>query len=242
MKKNLLFLFLSSIILVAVFVITPAQATPETELGTDPLPSTAQVGTRFNITVTITEILNLYVWQLNMTFNPTVLGVINVTEGSFLKEAAGYPTRWLPPSINNETGWVGAGCSLAQPYPPWGADGSGELAIITFHVKAEGKSDLHFAGVFPGQQEKQQTFLREWDSVAKQLVEILFTPKDGFFQVPQGDVNTDGLVDAVDLAALGKAYGTSEGQPSWNPDADLNKDKVVNIDDLKIFNRNYGAT
>ncbi len=242
MKKNLLLLFLSTIILFAVFVTPPAQANPETELGTDPLPSTAQVGTKFNITVTITDVWNLYLWQFNMTFNPTVLAVDNVTEGPFLKEAAGHPTKWLPPSINNETGWVGAGCSLDAPYPPWGADGEGELATITFYVKAKGKSDLHFAGVFPGEEEKQETFLREWDDIYKKLLEILFTPKDGFFQVPQGDVNTDGLVEVVDLAALGKAYGTSEGQPSWNPDADLNKDKVVNIDDLKMLNSNYGAT
>jgi len=246
MKKNLVLLFLSTIILVTIFATIPTQAQPGTELGTDPMPCTSTVGTRFNVSVTIVcEEVELFVWQLNMTFNPGVLAVVNITQGPFLKEASGYPTLWPPPEIHNDTGWVGAGCTLKTPtggFPPFGALGSGELAIITFYVKAKGKSDLHFAGVFPGEPEKQQTFLRTWDPIGKVLIEIQFTPKDGFFQVPQGDVTNNGIVDARDLAALGKAYGTREGQPSWNPDADLNKDKVVNTDDLKIINKNYGAT
>jgi len=243
MKKKVLLLFLSTIIFVTMFATTPTQAQPPTELSTDPMPCTSQVGTRFNVSVTIVcEEVELFVWQLNMTFNPTVLAVVNVTEGTFLHEASGgSPTTWLQPEIHNDTGWFGAGCSL-KTLGLVGAWGSGEIAIITFYVKAKGKSDLHFAGVFPGEPEKQQTFLRWWDPVFKELVEILFTPNDGFFQVPQGDVTNNGIVDVKDLADLGKAYGTQEGQPSWNPDADLNKDKVVNTDDLEIINRNYGAT
>jgi len=248
MKKKLLLLFLSSIIFVSMFAITPTQAQTETELGTDPMPCTATVGTRFNVSVTIVmseEEMDLFLWQLNMTFNPTVLAVVNVTQGPFLKEASGYPTMWPQPEIHNDTGWFGAGCSLKRPdggFPPFGAWGSGVIAIITFYVKAEGKSDLHFTGVFPGEPEKQQTFLRTWDPIGKELLEILFTPNDGFFQVPQGDVTNDGIVDAEDLAALGRAYSTQEGQASYNPDADLNKDKVIQKSDLEIISSNYGAT
>jgi len=235
MKKKLLLLFLSTIILVTGFVTLPAKASPDgTELGTDPLPCTGQVGTRQNVGVIITDVPNLHVWQFNMTFNPAVLAVVNVTEGPFLRDGAG-PTRWLPPEIHNETGWVGAACSLAQPFPDWGAEGSGVLANITFYVKAKGKSDLHFAGI------GSSTYLREWDPWNKVLVEVSFTPKDGFFQVPQGDVSNDGVVNANDLLAVGNAYATSEGQTSYNPDADLNKDKVVDKSDLEIIRINYGA-
>jgi hypothetical protein len=246
MKKKLSLLFLSTIIFVTMFATTPTQAQPPTELSTDPLPCTATVGTRFNVSITIVcEEVELFVWQFNMTFNPTVLAVVNVTEGSFLSEYSGYPTMWPDPVIHNDTGWVGAGCSLKRPdggFPPFGAIGSGEIAIITFYVKEEGKSDLHFAGVFPGETEKQQTMLRSWDPIGKVLIEILFTPNDGFFQVPQGDVTNDGIVDAEDLAALGRAYSTQEGQTSYNPDADLNKNKIVERSDLEIISSNYGAT
>jgi len=247
MKKKLLLLFLSTIIFVTMFATTPTQAQSETELGTYPLPCTSEVGTRFNVSVTIvlSEEAQLFVWQVNMTFNPTVLAVVNVTEGPFLKEASGYPTMGPTPEIHNDTGWFCAGRTLKRPdggFPPVGATGSGEIAIITFYAKAKGKSDLHFTGVFPGEPAKQQTFLRSWDPIDKELVEIVFTPYDGFFQVPLGDVNNNGIVDAWDLADLGKAYGTSQGQTSYNPDADLNKDKVVERSDLEIISSNYGAT
>lgn len=239
MKKEFLLLFLSTIIFVTMFATRPTQAQPPTEIGTNPTPCTAPVGTRFNVNITIVcEEVELFVWQFNMTFNPTVLAVVNVTEGPFLHEASGYPTMWAPPQINNETGWVGAGCTLKTTgggFPPFGAIGSGEIANITFYVKAEGKSDLHFTGVFPGEPAKQQTFLRNWDPIGKVLIEILFTPKDGFFQYPLVGV----------LFSLGKAYGSTGGpppSPNWNPSVDFNKDNYVDSSDLTTLSEIYGKS
>jgi len=45
----------------------------------------------------------------------------------------------------------------------------------------------------------------------------------------QGDLNQDGGVNALDLSALKRSYGTND------PDADLNGDGVVNAIDLGIF-------
>jgi hypothetical protein len=58
----------------------------------------------------------------------------------------------------------------------------------------------------------------------------------------QGDLNGDGTVDALDLAAIGKVYGSLPSNFNWNPDADLNGDLTVNIIDLIIFTENYGKT
>jgi hypothetical protein len=55
-----------------------------------------------------------------------------------------------------------------------------------------------------------------------------------------GDVNNDGIVDVRDLAALGKAYGTTASSPGWNPKADLNGDNSIGIVDLSLLSRNYG--
>lgn len=49
-----------------------------------------------------------------------------------------------------------------------------------------------------------------------------------------GDVNRDGKIDKDDLAAINAAFGTKPGDPRWNPDADLNQDHVIDVEDSRI--------
>lgn len=57
-----------------------------------------------------------------------------------------------------------------------------------------------------------------------------------------GDVNEDGVVDLHDLAIVAAAYGSTPGDPNWNPDADVNKDGVVGLLDFQIVASEYGQT
>lgn len=220
--------FLHILVLLALLSISRAEAPTTTMVGTDPLPSTAAIGVAFNISVTIEEVLNLCAWEFNMTFDTTVLDAVAVYEGPFLTDT-GYGTWWLDPTMDNTRGIVTGGCHIF-PYPDYGADGSGVLAYVTILVEAKGKSNLHFA----------DTQLRWWDTTGLKLEIIDHTAKDGFFQLPLGDINNDGIVSANDLRILGKAYGSTSGQPSYNPNADLNKDDTVDRDDLVIVSSNYG--
>lgn len=205
-------------------------------MGTKPLPSTAPVGSTFNLNITITDVIDLYGWEFNMTFNATVLNVIDVIEGPFLLDFAysvGVGTWLVGPTIDNTNGWVLMGDSLFPfPDPPDGADGSGVLATIVFSVQMKGKSDLHFAS----------TKLNSWDSVSGLLVAIPHTAKDGFFQEPLGDVDGDGDVDTSDLSVMSNAYGSRNSIPNWNPNCDFNKDNKVDISDLFNIGKNYGKS
>jgi parallel beta-helix repeat protein len=58
----------------------------------------------------------------------------------------------------------------------------------------------------------------------------------------EGDIDHNGVVDLLDLFALGKAYQTTPSSPSWNPSADLNHDDIINATDLTILRKNYGKT
>jgi len=64
---------------------------------------------------------------------------------------------------------------------------------------------------------------------------------------PTADVvkagSSNGKVDIFDLAAVGSAYGSSKGQPNYNPSADVagEKDKI-NIFDLAKVGMEYGTT
>ncbi len=55
-----------------------------------------------------------------------------------------------------------------------------------------------------------------------------------------GDVNGDGTVSILDLQAWDAAYGSSQGMPNWNPQADLNNDGTVDKADGMLIILNYG--
>ena len=56
------------------------------------------------------------------------------------------------------------------------------------------------------------------------------------------DINGDRIVNALDLRALGNAYGSTPISPNWNPEADINNDLIINVIDLEILGKNYGKT
>ena len=55
-----------------------------------------------------------------------------------------------------------------------------------------------------------------------------------------GDVDGDGTVNILDLTALGKAYGSTQNNPNWDPNCDFNQDRSVDIYDLYTLGKNYG--
>jgi hypothetical protein len=54
-----------------------------------------------------------------------------------------------------------------------------------------------------------------------------------------GDINQDQSVDVLDLVALAGAWGTSTGQPGFDPACDLNGDGSVDVTDLLILAENW---
>ena len=54
-----------------------------------------------------------------------------------------------------------------------------------------------------------------------------------------GDVNNDNTVNIDDLIAWDTAYGTSEGMPNWNPQADINGNDEVDKEDGILIIENY---
>jgi hypothetical protein len=56
-----------------------------------------------------------------------------------------------------------------------------------------------------------------------------------------GDVDGDGDTDLNDLAALLAAYGSSIGDPGYNPNADFDGDGDVDLSDLAFLLTDYGC-
>jgi len=98
--------------------------------------SQSQIGTDFQINISISDVTNLWSWKVRLNWNPDVLNVTNVEEGPFLKSVG--PTLFPPPPQRN--GYLTeVSCTLLSPSS---ASGDGVLATVTFKVLASGQSSI----------------------------------------------------------------------------------------------------
>jgi len=57
-----------------------------------------------------------------------------------------------------------------------------------------------------------------------------------------GDINGDGVVDIFDAIILSTAFGSTPGQPNWDPRADLDASEEIDIYDAIILSTHFGET
>jgi hypothetical protein len=98
----------------------------------------------FDVPVTITGASDLYAYQFDLTFDPNVLQLLSIDEGSFLGTAGS--TFFIPGTIDNVLGSATfTADSLLGPGP--GAVGSGTLATFNFQAVAGDITALDLANV-----------------------------------------------------------------------------------------------
>lgn len=108
-----------------------------TELFVDPKSSEGTIGQDFIISINVSQVIDLYGWQSKLKWNATILEVVNVTEGSFLRNGG---STYFVPITNNTVGFLLIDCTLYEALT--GINGSGRLATIQFHVKQSGHCRL----------------------------------------------------------------------------------------------------
>ena len=106
--------------------------------------SSPTIGSAFSIDVSVTGIADLYAFQFDLSFDPTLLSAVSVTEGDFL--ASGGTTVFIPGAIDNVGGTVNANAD-ALIGAITGVTGGGILAEFDFTALAAGTSPLSFANV-----------------------------------------------------------------------------------------------
>lgn len=114
-----------------------ASGSPTTAIFVNPPTSTAEVGQTFSINTTIFDVVDLYGWEFRLRWNSTLLDVVDVTEGNFLKQGG---NTFFAKKINNTEGYVLVDCTLLGDVP--GVNGSGTLATVKFYPKNQGESIL----------------------------------------------------------------------------------------------------
>jgi len=123
------------IILVAYFFLSSTDSLTKITVNPSSLQKTA--GEDFTVTLDVSNVRNLFGWQSRLSFNPEILRVLTVVEGSFLKSGG---STYFNHIVNDTTGYVLVDCSLLGEIS--GVNGTGVLVSIQFHVKSAGSCDL----------------------------------------------------------------------------------------------------
>jgi hypothetical protein len=108
-------------------------------IAVQPAAPTVTVGQTFTLSVNISGAADLYGYQFDLGFNPTVLQAISVTEGAFL--GTGGPTIFLPGTIDNVGGSITFNADILNGAVS-GVNGSGDLLDVTFQALAAGSSGV----------------------------------------------------------------------------------------------------
>jgi PKD repeat protein len=144
-----------------------------------------------------------------------------------------YDIEWVTFNASNSTsGWS----AKIQDFPPiqsykWNFnDGSGNITTTS-------KTIVHMFG-------RNGTYtvgLWVTDSVARvgytsHVVQVLNSTQGA----KTYDVNGDGKVDLKDVFRVGRAYGSSPGDPDWDPVCDFNHDGIIDLKDYFPVCKHYG--
>ncbi|MEM2779860.1 MAG: PKD domain-containing protein [Candidatus Bathyarchaeia archaeon] len=108
---------------------------------------------------------------------------------------------------------------------------SGELATLTFTWNTTGFAKGNYtlwAYAWPVQ--------GETDITDNTLI-------DGYVIIAMpGDINSDGIVDYLDVSPICRLFGKTSLDPNWNPNYDIIEDGIIDYLDINIPCRNFGKT
>lgn len=183
-----------------------------------------KTGETFTVTINVGNVTNLAGYQMEVTFNPTVLEAVSVTKGNFIS-SDGKATFCLDPIISNTAGLISQIACVRTVTD--GVSGSGTLATITFKAITTGLSTIKIQNAKLSNPNAQVLSVNISDSSVNVL------------KYPAWDVNQDGVVDILDLVIVGYRFGGTITTPTI-PNPDVNGDGKVDIADLTLVATHFG--
>ena len=184
------------------------------------------VGETFTLRLNAAEVDDLAGWQSDIHFDPVILQVNSVTEGTLLKQNGGG-THFRRGTIDNTAGRINGVSStrLTQ----GGVDGEGTLLSVAFTIKDAGETQITLHGFAAG--------TSTGEMIIANPIGITVGVKKRDPAYPPYDVNEDGIVDATDILLVIAALGQKLPE---NTRLDVNGDGVVNAEDLVLVVEHLG--
>jgi len=124
-------------------VVAQASSTPTVYINPPTINGTL-IDQEFTVNISIRDSYQITAFGVGITFNPSLLNCTGIFQGDFLKKVG--TTMWSPGTIDNTAGVIEQSACLFQD-PALYASGDGQLANVTFKVKALGVSDIHLRDV-----------------------------------------------------------------------------------------------
>jgi len=138
MKTSSIFVAIAFVSLICLSIVCSARS-QGTVISVSPSSSTllqSQIGTSYQINISISDVTNLWSWKVRLNWNPGVLNFLNITEGPFLKDIG---ATLFPPPPERSGYLTEVSDTLLENVS---ASGSGLLATVTFNVVGSGQSDI----------------------------------------------------------------------------------------------------
>ena len=117
------------------------QAAGSATLSFDPAAITQSVGKTFAVNVVLSQVQNLYSVPVQITYNPSMLEVVNVSDGNLLSRDG------QPVALVHRDDPASGTLQVTATRPPnsGGVSGQGQVFTITFMAKGPGTSTLNIA-------------------------------------------------------------------------------------------------
>jgi len=194
-----------------------------------------QVGNKFQVSVNITDVTDMFSYQVNVTWTKTMFNFTRlVSYGDFLaRTGSSYGTSRIEPTLiaSNATGYA----SIAETIlgDVGGITGNGRLFTIEFVILKYGCGTINIGtgGSLP-------TLLL--NSAGAPLGYIT---ANGYFKNKLfGDSNGDKTVNVLDMGTLSGRWTGVPGAQPYSRDVDNNDDGVINVLDMGVTSGNWGRT
>ncbi len=194
-------------------------------------------------------------YEFRLLYNATLLQVVNMTEGPFLKQfnqTSSPPYTLFSASIENSPPYgpnvhvrVVILPNATGGYPGPFPQGNGTIATITFKAIYQEKGydairGGYFKPAFTCNFTLNETLIA--DTAEHQIPHRAEQGRYTILPDNVGDVNWDGKVRIDDILMAATAFGSDPSKPNWNPNADINHDNKVRVDDIFNIALNFGWT
>jgi hypothetical protein len=115
-----------------------------TTLSIEPAFNAVSVGDNFALDIKVSDVTDLFSFQFDIGFSPSILSATAITEGAFLP--SGGFTFFIPGTIDNVLGTISFTADTLLSAPP-GVNGSGVLATLSFQALAAGTSAVDLSSI-----------------------------------------------------------------------------------------------
>ena len=127
-------LIISAVIVALLFMNrTPSLA----RVYVDPQTTEEAVGQNFVVNLSVSNVANLYAWEVKLEYDHTILEFVKTVQGNFL---GGNDVTFFTYKVNATSDFILIDCTLLGNLS--GVNGSGTLATVEFHVIQSGSCDL----------------------------------------------------------------------------------------------------